>query len=548
MAETETIEQGPAPAEAAAAQGVLSGGAGGDLPLAPAHTGPALSPPAPPANPAHARVGGMFHAVLRTLSGGQTEPAMDENGVISEQPVHRTGGEWARRLLAGALTGMASGAAHPGHPGGAAAAGVAEGFQGERDALDRQDAQKRAQLQQNFKNAQAKKQQDQQDAAAADEGLLRKAQIAHTVTLNASAGFDLARKKAEASQESINAFNSFQKLIAADPANVDLGVFPDMAAVLAYQKEHPELVHQIAGGHDAGQITAVPSFDENGVHNGVHAALVHPSQMDRPLSEVFPNAADQPTFQYRVPGKMVNGKPGPDEWKTAAFAPGTKLGDALAMNAKTAADAAKSKIDETNRLHIEAETKALKDKPEKPPAQETAFDKETGTGAAKSVETARGADFRYRSMAGSLPDALKGDQQAMLNLLTNHIGMTLGMQKGARITKDILQEAQKSTPWLASVKAKFSKDGMLSGVTLTPEQMQQMMKLAVSQRMNAWTQAMDAGRQGGVAEKIQLPADLLPHGKGAQIDAGTVKSFLDIYGDPVAARKAAVQAGWVIPK
>ena len=54
------------------------------------------------------------------------------------------------------------------------------------------------------------------------------------------------------------------------------------------------------------------------------------------------------------------------------------------------------------------------------------------------------------------------------------------MQKGARITKDILNEAQKSTPWLQGMKAKFDSQGYLSGVTLTPQQMDQMMGLAES--------------------------------------------------------------------
>jgi hypothetical protein len=508
MPENDTIEQVPQPgaAETAGAAGVLSGA--GDLPLAPARDNTAVAAAPPPANPEHTRVGGMFHAALDTLTGKQTEPSIDARGVITEQPVHRTGGEWARRMLAGALTGMASGAAHPGRPGAGAAGGLGAGFEGEREALAEQDATKRAELQQNFRNQQAKQKQDQEASAAADESLLRKAQIAHTTTLNASAGFDLARKKAEASEESINAFNTFQKLIAADPANVDLGVFPDMAAVIAYQKVHPELVHQISGGHDSGQITAIPSLDENGVHNGVRAALVHPSQMDRPLSEVFPNPDDAPTFQYRVPGKMVNGKPGPDEWKTAAFAPGTKFGDALAMNQKTAADASAETLKKAQIAHEEAQTKEILEGKNKPPVQETAFDKATAESAAKDVETARGGDFRFRSMSGSYPLALKGDQQAMMNILTNHIGMTLGMQKGARITKDILHEAQTSRPWLQGLQATFDKQGFLSGVVLTKEQMQQMMTLSTSQRSNAWAQAVESARQGGVAAKVQIPSDV----------------------------------------
>lgn len=71
------------------------------------------------------------------------------------------------------------------------------------------------------------------------------------------------------------------------------------------------------------------------------------------------------------------------------------------------------------------------------------------------------------------------DQQAMLSLLANHLGMTMGLQKGSRLTKDIIQEAQKSRPWLQGLAAKFDKDGYLSGVTLTPQQMKQMLSLGV---------------------------------------------------------------------
>jgi hypothetical protein len=69
----------------------------------------------------------------------------------------------------------------------------------------------------------------------------------------------------------------------------------------------------------------------------------------------------------------------------------------------------------------------------------------------------------------------------------NHIGMTLGLQKGARITQAILEEAQKSASWLQALSAKFSPllimvevliDGYLSGVTLTPQQMTSMVDLA----------------------------------------------------------------------
>jgi hypothetical protein len=85
---------------------------------------------------------------------------------------------------------------------------------------------------------------------------------------------------------------------------------------------------------------------------------------------------------------------------------------------------------------------------------------------------------RTSTMDQNLANALQGDQQAMLSLVANHIGMTLGAQRGARITRAVWDEAVESTPWLQRVAAKFDERGFLSGVTLAPDQMRQMVRLA----------------------------------------------------------------------
>jgi hypothetical protein len=110
------------------------------------------------------------------------------------------------------------------------------------------------------------------------------------------------------------------------------------------------------------------------------------------------------------------------------------------------------------------------------------------------VNTALDADERLSRMEGAYKKAVKGDQQAMLSLLTDHIGMTLGMQKGARITKDILNEAQTSQPWLAKIASKFDGNGYLSGATLGPEQMRQMLDLGYDARDRAYGSARDAAQ------------------------------------------------------
>jgi hypothetical protein len=108
---------------------------------------------------------------------------------------------------------------------------------------------------------------------------------------------------------------------------------------------------------------------------------------------------------------------------------------------------------------------------------------------------------RYNIMQKNFEDATKtNDQQAMLSLLANHLGMTMGLAKGARINQAIISEAEQSRPWLQGMGSKFDKDGYLTGVTLTPPQMSQMINLAKErlgqdQRKLAATQAFY--QQGG---------------------------------------------------
>ena len=98
------------------------------------------------------------------------------------------------------------------------------------------------------------------------------------------------------------------------------------------------------------------------------------------------------------------------------------------------------------------------------------------------------AQSRMDTMDENATDALNGNQQAMLSLVANHIGMTLGAQKGARITRAVWDEAMQSAQWLDTKIARFfhvdPQTGdrtllePLSGVVLTPDQIKQMTQLA----------------------------------------------------------------------
>src|SRR4029077_7036206 len=103
----------------------------------------------------------------------------------------------------------------------------------------------------------------------------------------------------------------------------------------------------------------------------------------------------------------------------------------------------------------------------------------------KAQATYQQSVSRYNVMADALPRALQGDQQAMINLLYNHIGMTVGLQKGARITRDLIEEARTSAPWMSTLLARIGVGNgfemtpeLLRGVVIPPATMENMVSLA----------------------------------------------------------------------
>ena len=89
----------------------------------------------------------------------------------------------------------------------------------------------------------------------------------------------------------------------------------------------------------------------------------------------------------------------------------------------------------------------------------------------------------------------------MVSLVANHIGMTMGAQKGARINQAVWNEAIASRPWLQGASAKFDERGYLSGVTLSPQQMEQMISLAKEVRDAQWHQVNQMQGQYGLPTK-----------------------------------------------
>ncbi len=104
-------------------------------------------------------------------------------------------------------------------------------------------------------------------------------------------------------------------------------------------------------------------------------------------------------------------------------------------------------------------------------------------GAAKAVNDTK-ADLnasldRQATMDDIAQAAMNGDQQAQFAILANHIAMTLQQPKvSARPTKAMYEEAAASLPWMQKITKTFDSDGLLSGLTLSPDQVQKMVNLA----------------------------------------------------------------------
>ena len=134
----------------------------------------------------------------------------------------------------------------------------------------------------------------------------------------------------------------------------------------------------------------------------------------------------------------------------------------------------------------------------------------------KNIETARNeaiaSDARLRIMMDNEKKALDGDQQAQVSLLMNHIGMTLGAQKGTRVNQATIRDAENSAKWTQSIYSKWGHfdestgdwiyDGYKTGTNLTKDQIEQMVGLAKVVRDVKYHQLKDTAPAQGVNVSI----------------------------------------------
>jgi hypothetical protein len=142
----------------------------------------------------------------------------------------------------------------------------------------------------------------------------------------------------------------------------------------------------------------------------------------------------------------------------------------------------------------------------------------------KAFGTYQQSQSRMDVMDSSYKDAMRdpGNQQAQLNLLANHLGMTMGLQPGARMNVAIINEAKQSGYLDERIEAHFGPDGYMTGVVLTPRQMGQMMTLAQSRLMEDARAVRETeayvGKAGYAPITPRVPEQNAPGGAGNGAD------------------------------
>lgn len=188
---------------------------------------------------------------------------------------------------------------------------------------------------------------------------------------------------------------------------------------------------------------------------------------------VFFGVEDQDTGKQYLKAQLEPGGDAPPEAK--------QMYAAVQKAAKDKQDAADKKTQEQNDRQmkmfghqLEMQNVAISK------ALELGDYREARKEVSKADEGYQAAVDRMSTMDKASVKAKQGDQQAMFAILSNHIAMTLQQpQVSARPTKAMFDEAASSLPWMASITKKFDPNsGLLLGVTLSPEQIDQMTGLA----------------------------------------------------------------------
>jgi hypothetical protein len=159
------------------------------------------------------------------------------------------------------------------------------------------------------------------------------------------------------------------------------------------------------------------------------------------------------------------------------------------------------------------------------------------TNTEKSFKMAQNAYAEYQAAGGHLPTGAQG-----MLMLSQHLSTTFGNVKGARVTKDMIQEHLGARG--VSDSALTAIQRLTNGDPLSPDQWKAFNDLIGQSREYSYDGAIDSARSQGLGKSIQawLPKAPAP---GTKIDPSTARIYLyAAHGDPNKALDAAKAVGW----
>lgn len=155
----------------------------------------------------------------------------------------------------------------------------------------------------------------------------------------------------------------------------------------------------------------------------------------------------------------------------------------------------------------------------------------------QTYKPALDAAGNFNQLTDAAVPAMKGDQQAMLEVLMQHVKLINNVDKVSRPTTTMFNTFADSQPWLQKVEKKFDSNGYRSGIVLAPEQIQSIVDQDRSIVANQVGKANVEGKTRG----FSTPAPDREPGTNTQ------KMYLNKAGGDVKKARAAMAAdGWSV--
>lgn len=442
----------------------------------------------------------MYHGILSAL-GGADDVSMQRapDGTMQVSKVASGPGTQWKRIIAGGFAGIAGGAGAGAGPGNTTRALVGGLQGGAQEVQQRDDAQEK----------QADTTYNMQQAA-----ITRKAQVALITQQTAANAFELERRKVDADYLDETRLNEFHNFVA-DNGGTDLGVAKDLDEVIEMHKNDPTLLKQLP----QGRILATPE-KQNGKVVGTRFALIPQNwdnqriDQDQSLPYLKPadKPGDKPTVGYQtIPaGTMTRGKYAAfftsqmNEIQKQELAESEeKLRGAQGVNQRA----------EANKANVDAQ-----EEPKRTAIMQENADNKGATATTKAIAThnkafvdpadqtegsyqlANNVYNQYKSLQKKGKDFPTGAQSMLM--LSQHLATTFGNVKGARVTKDMIQEHLGARSVSDSGLAALQR--ITNGDRLSPGQWDAFHDLISESRREKWTMAVKE------AKRASVPIDFLP--------------------------------------